>query len=352
MTTTLIGSSFPADWTYGEYEQAIHASLARQLDRRWPHCNNLLVDTTWWGPANDQQVEDLHAAGCRFENCVITSTVDDVLNFKVYPLIDQLQQKLEIQRMFPAGNFDSDYHFNFFAVVCRDHFQSYCTEDLILTDLKWRYCAYNRKPYDHRLAFVAELVHNDLEPHGVITLGHAFPGAPDHGLYRSIGEQAQDYVQHGHWYPLDSDVATPHEIPHDLFSLHNWSVWQHHFLHIVGATDFFDEIDTFVNQINFKPLIGMRPFVINGQTKQYQYLRNHGFKTFNHYWPSFDVEQPGAQTEVHRRLIKMLKWLVTQSDAEIMSMYQDMLPDLVYNRQRWYEWADEQKQRVDNLFNE
>ena len=351
MSTTMIGSSFPETWAYGEYEVAIHRSLKNQIEQRWPNCENLLLDTTWWGPHNDQQVADMVAAKQKFRNLFITSTVDDVLNFKVYPLIDQLQSQFEIENVYRLGNFDSEHQFNFFAIVCLDKFKAYNTDDLILRELRWKYCAYNRKPYPHRLNFVRDLIDNDLEQHGVITLGKAFPGETDHGLYRSIGESNADYVQWGHWYEVDS-FATTHDIPHDLFSLHNWTVWQHHFLHIVGATTAHNEIDTFVNQINFKPLIGMRPFVINGQTKQYQYLRQHGFRTFNHYWPQFDLEKQDELRKQQKILLDCVKWLTTQSTEQIMTMYQDMLPDLVYNRQRWYEWAAEQKHYVNNIFNE
>lgn len=350
MSTTFIGSSFPDHWSYGEYEIAIHRNLQSQIDRQWPHCNNLLVDTTWWGPHNNLQVDQLYTDGAKFANLIITSTVDDVLNFKVNPLIDQLCDKFDIAKVYRLGNFDSDHQFNFFAIVCLDKFKSYNTSDLILQDIKHKYCAYNRKPYPHRLAFVQQLIKHDLEPHGIITLGHAFPGEPDHGLYRSLGEQDSDYVEWGHWY--DGSESTPHQIPHDLFSLHNWTVWQHHFLHIVGATSYNNDYEIFVNQINFKPLIGLRPFVINGQTKQYRYLRNHGFKTFNQYWPQFDVERHDTYSVIHGILIDLLKWLTAQSNEQLMSMYQDMLPDLLYNRERWYEWAAEQKQYVNNIFNE
>jgi hypothetical protein len=351
MTTELIANTFPDHWVYGEYEQRINQSLIKQMNQRWPNSNNLIVGTTWMGPATEQQIQIFANAGRKFENLVITSTVDAALNFEVYPLIDRLVELFGITQIFRVGNFDGDYEFNIFAVCCKDYFKSYNTQDLVLQDLRWRYCAYNRKPYPHRVQLVAELVAQDLETHGVITLGRAFPSDPDHGLYRSIGEKHQDYVEWGHWYEGDGTAATPHEIPHDLFSLHNWTVWQHHFLHIVGATAAHNEPDTFVNQINFKPLIGMRPFVINGQTKQYRYLRQHGFRTFNQYWPQFDVEQGYyGSNDLAICLTNLVKWLVSMSDQEIMSMYTDMLPDLEHNRLRWYEWANEQSHKVEHLF--
>jgi len=351
MPTTVIANTFPEHWSYGHYEIEIHTSIEKQINARWPHSHNLLISTTWMGPRTDQLIQQTAAAGAKFENLVVTSTVDAALNFQVYPLIDQLVNTFDIKNVYRVGNFDSDHEFNFFAVACLHNFRQYETQDLVLQQPRWRYCAYNRKPYLHRVQLVRELIEQGLEPHGVITLGHSFPGEPDHGLYRSIGEKGQDYQQWGHWYP-EGTVATPHEIPHDLYSLHNWTVWQNHFLHIVGSTAAYNEPDTFVNQINFKPLIGLRPFVINGQTKQYAYLQKHGFRTFNHYWPHIDTETNynSSTNQLALALTDLVKWLVAKSDQEIMAMYEDMLPDLYYNRQRWSEWAEEQQHRVNNLF--
>jgi hypothetical protein len=35
---------------------------------------------------------------------------------------------------------------------------------------------------------------------------------------------------------------------------------------------------------------------------------------------------------------------------QLMQMYQDMLPDLIYNRERFFNFAEEQKYKIDNLF--
>lgn len=352
MTTVVIANTFPEHWSYGRYEIDIHRSIQQQMDQRWPHSKFLLWGTTWMGPATEQAMQAQADAGATFDNLVVTSTVDAALNFQVYPLIQRLVDTFGIGNVYRVGNFDGDYEFNIFAVACLDHFRVYDQDQLIMCQPKWRYCCYNRKPYEHRRQLVGELIVRGLDKHGVITLGHSFPGEPDHGLYRSIGERNQDYVEWGHWYS-DSLDATPHEIPHDLYSLHNWHVWQQHFLHIVGATAPFNEPDIFINQINFKPLIGMQPFVINGQTRQYQYLRRHGSRTFNHYWPQFDLEQNyNGSDSLARSLADLVEWLSRLDDQQIISMYHSMLPDLIHNRQRWFEWAAEQKHRVHNLFHD
>jgi hypothetical protein len=90
----------------------------------------------------------------------------------------------------------------------------------------------------------------------------------------------------------------------------------------------------------------MRPFVINGVQRTYRWLRHHGFKTFNQYWPHIAIESG----DVHDSIITLIKFLQEQNKHELLAMYNDMLPDLRYNKQRFVSFAQEQKFRMENLF--
>jgi hypothetical protein len=105
----------------------------------------------------------------------------------------------------------------------------------------------------------------------------------------------------------------------------------------------------FITEKTWKPIIGLRPFVINGQTKIYKYLRSNGFKTFTHYFKNIELENI-LEYQLHNSIIDAIKFLKTLSKDEIICMYKDMLPDLTYNRQRFFEFADEQKCQMENLF--
>jgi len=356
---TTISNTFPDTWIYGRYEQSILASIQHQIDQHWPNQNNLLFNTTWrHKPDEDVILHDCLNSGVSFDHLFVVATVD---RFDLHhePVVLDMVKRLGIKHTYFLGNFDTPrpgwapdhsttIYFNFFAIVCRDHFKQYQTEELILNDPKYPFISYNRKPYQHRLQFVKQLIQHNLKDLGVVTLGRAFPGdtGPDSELYFSIGEKNQDYVKYGHWY-TDHPDATPHDIPHDLFSLHNMHYWKHHFLHVVGETS-ADSRNTFINQIDFKPIIGMRPFLINGQTQNYAFWENNGFRTFDHYFPNLKLRN----THKHDALIGALKQLTAMSSNELLAMYNRMLPDLLHNRQRWYTWANEQAHKVDNLFNE
>jgi len=59
-------------------------------------------------------------------------------------------------------------------------------------------------------------------------------------------------------------------------------------LHIIGATEFSPDANLFVSETQFKPIIGLRPYLINGNPKTYEWLERQGFKTFNKYFPGID----------------------------------------------------------------
>jgi hypothetical protein len=348
---TSVANFFPAAWIYGEYEQNIFSCIRGQINEHFSDQNNVFLNTTWIGPETDADINKIVEQGNYIDNLFLLSTVDPVMP-TAWTVVKRLEQ-LGVGKIHKLGNFDGPQYFNFFAIVCLEHFETYNTDDLILKDVQYPYISYNRKPYVHRLAFVKELISRGLVERGVVTLGRPFPGNdnPEDQLYFTIGERNQDYVKYGHWYP-DSLDATPHEIPHDLFSLHNMNYWHHHFLHVIGSTSIYNEDEIFLNQINFKPLIGLRPFIINGQTRQYKFLKDNGFRTFEQYFPGVDLTTPGNTS--HNRLAVVLadavEYICNKSPAELQDMYNAMLPDLIHNRNHWYNWAQEQKYRMENIF--
>ena len=123
--------------------------------------------------------------------------------------------------------------------------------------------------------------------------------------------------------------------------------WQHHFLYIIGATEFNVWDDIFVSETQFKPIIGLRPFLINGNIRTYQWLEDNGFKTFNRYFDGIDFTD---EHQVHESLCQAIQYLTTLSKNDILELYNQMLPDLMYNRDRFFEFANEQEYLINHVF--
>ena len=94
-------------------------------------------------------------------------------------------------------------------------------------------------------------------------------------------------------------------------------------------------------------MIGLRPYIVQGNPKTYRWLEKNGFKTFNHYWSQIDLEH---STDILQDHIKVLQFLETLSTSQKMSMYNDMLPALRHNKNRFYEFSKEQKHKMENIF--
>jgi hypothetical protein len=346
MSLTSIGINFPPQFTrWAEHEVYCIDSIKNQIEHLYSNQRNLFINLTWFGPQFDnsgwQDYQKLVTANVRFDILFLLCTVDPPMITSQQ--IADIAASLNVSTVVKIGNFETNYEFNFCAAFCADEFKKYTDEELSLSEVKHLYVNYNRKPRTHRVDFVNKLIENDLLKYGVVTLGKSNQVySTTEGVYLSIGEKNADYVEQGHWFGEDE-----FGIPHDLFSLHNMDIWKHHFLNIVGETEFNPWDEIFVTEKTWKPIIGLRPFLINGNTKTYKWLRNRGFKTFNHY---FDIQLENIpEYQTHDSIVQVIKSLVKLEPAEILQIYNDMLADLQYNKKRFYEFAKEQRTLIDNV---
>ena len=346
--TTFIGITFPSEWIWSKYEQQCIDSIQQQVKIKYPTSNNLIINLTWFGPQFNnhpgwEQYTDLVSNNCTFDNLFIISTVDPAM---INPeQIEQIVKSLGNPRLFKIGNFDTAYHFNFFAPILKDLFRQYTEEEVLLVDPKWIYINYNRKPREHRVGLVKKLYERKLDHCGLITLGKPnviYDNDPGNHLYLSLGEDSKDYVDYGHWYHDEDEFG----IPHDVLSLHKMDHWQHHFLNIIGATEFNVWDDIFISETQFKPIIGLRPFIINGNVRTYKWLTDRGFKTFNHWFPGIDLEDPDL---VHESICQVIEQLSQMPANQLNSLYQDMLPDLRHNKKLFFEFAEGERHRVNYI---
>ena len=340
MNVKFIGTGFPDSFDYGPEERSCWQSILQQIHHQFPNQQNLLVSLTWFGPQFDNNgwsdLLELNSQGITFDNLFLVATVDPpYVNVTEIQEIKNLTQAL---CTYYLGNFDSPHQFNFFAPIITEKFKQYSDQELLLTDLQYLFVNYNRKPKQHRVEFVKQLIAQGLDKLGTVTLGTD----STNDLLLTLGEKDKDYQKHGnsqvHW--------GQYGLPHDMYSLHRMDIWSKTFLYINAATEFNPINDLFCQQDTFKPMLGLRPFVINGVQRTYRWLRLNGFKTFNHYWSHIPIETG----DVHTTLIQLVQHLKSLSKDEIYNMYHDMMPDLQYNKLRFFEFSNEQKYKMNHLF--
>lgn len=329
----LLGTGFPNCSQWYPEEQELIKNIQFQINKKFYDKHNLLVNTTWFGPQFENSDYNLfleYTTKNKIDNLFLLAAVDPI--FLNRNQTQELFKNSRAENLFLLGHFDSDnlYTFNFHNYVLPKYFKKYQDTDILPKSFDHLYVNYNRKPRYHRTNLVKLLQQHKLDSLGTITLGDEL----------MIGETVDEIGAENQWW------EEKYGIPHDIHSLGRLNIWQNHFLTVVSETEYEDFLFTFITEKTWKPVIGLRPFVINGQQAVYQWLRDRGFKTFNHYWPHIDLETCYVDN-IHQNICELIKFLTTQ---DLSAMYNDMLPDLYYNQTRFYEFAQEQKNKIENLF--
>ena len=342
MTTYFLGTTFNSDSQWHIDEVNLITTIKNQINKKYPNDENLLISTTWFGPQFENSAYyKLSKFYGKIKNLFFMSSVDPVmLNDKQ---LNTISVELGASETFYIGNFDTNYQFTFISTLLPKYFR--CSPSTTLKNIKYLFLTYNRKPRKHRIEFVKKIIDTGLKDLGIVSMGNDNSGIySNDSLKITIGEEPEDFAKEGNW-----NMANPFGVPHDIHSLGNMEYWNSHFLNIVGETEFLPWDNLFVTEKTWKPILGLRPFVINGQTKIYKYLRDNGFYTFNHYWPHIEMEEL-PEFQVHDSLISTITFLSKLSNDTLLKMYADMLPALEHNRNRFFEFAKEQQYKIENLF--
>lgn len=346
---TFVGVMFDPKEQFGSQEHAIVRSIIQQIEQRWPQQNNLVINLTWFGPQFDNTawhhaqalIEQQHTFDQIFWVCAV-----DPVCIPTHT-IDAIQTALHSKHNYYLGvGFSGEHTFNTHAIVVADEFPEYTVDQLLMTTPTYCFINYNRKPKPHRIQ-LAERLNNRG---GIVTLGKNDVDYPvnegvETQLFLAIDDQPQAYTHNGK-FNLHTDFGG---IPYDLCSLGRLDLWQQHFLNIVSETVYYPWDTTFVTEKTWKPIVGLRPFVINGQTQIYQWLRDHGFRTFNQYWEHIPVET-ATELNIHDAIVQVAEFVQQQTPTQLSAIYTSMLPDLLHNRNRFAEFAAEQKHKINNLF--
>jgi hypothetical protein len=328
-----LGVTFSKSSQWHTHQRDLIKSIEDQIKARFSNDINLLINMTWFGPQfinnNNEHAKFLEYIHSQpIDNIFLLASEDPCCYNKEET--KHLIKDSGASHSFLLGHFNGKFEFNFYSTVINKYFPIYAEQDLLLAQPQYTFINYNRKPHKHRKQFVNMLDSRKLTQFGIVTLGNN----------RNIGETIEEYKE-GNW-----GMADEYGIPHDIHSLGRLEYWQNHFLNIVSETNFEDHLWTMLTEKTFKPIIGLRPFVINGQLDVYRYLRQNGFKTFNNYWPHINLETCNMD-DIHKNICEVIIWLQTQN---LSQMYLDMLPDLRYNKLRFNEFVEEQKHKMENLF--
>ena len=113
------------------------------------------------------------------------------------------------------------------------------------------------------------------------------------------------------------------------FGYNEASIFNDNFLWVASETKKTHD-GVYITEKTWKAIAYGSPFVINGDNRSLQYLKDMGFKTFDQYWDeSYDEVDDIKKIKI---IIEIIKNVCEKSLDEINDLYKDMIPILQHNQ--------------------
>jgi hypothetical protein len=318
MDCTVIYGGFNPAWLAGQFERELINSLVININKQYPDCKKVIAVTSWHEPSLlVDQIKEIGADVVFL--CSLTDPLGPIEN-----LVDQIPGHVEL-----IGYVDSEWFYDFWAVACSKFFKKYENNELEPAGFKYLFLNYNRKPHRHRIELVSLLETSGLIDYGCVTLGNS---------KHTVNDLDINYKEYG-----ADDVVGDVGIPNDVYSLGQLEIWNQSLVNIVSETQFEFSTNVFLSEKIWKPIIGLRPFVVNGSPGIYRLLKRAGFDCFEDLFPvdvlSNENFNNGWKFDNHKHIVESLEQLKCKNLLEI---YNQLRPRLLRNQQLFYEYAANQ----------
>ena len=305
----------------------------------------ILVNSTWF--SKPENVEDLKQwfgssqftttprvllySGMDWENSTCTESTREAHKF--------LNDNYEVINI---GNTGTGHYFNFWLSFIHKHidtfFDSCYTEK---PNIKKHFMCLNHQPHEHRIELLNILYNVGLFKHGIVSavIPHEkyefeTPIVLNENRPPKIMEKANE------WEKLNET-----HLSNDIISLGDPVYWNKHFCTVV--TESVMHSDVFLSEKTFKPMIGLRPFIILGDIGLYDKLREWKFDTFEDLFPLSNKVGTNALGEPDKYMrIDAVNQDLTNLQRnykldELNILYNDLEDRLMYNRKRVLEVINE-----------
>ena len=330
-----LSHGFPRHWPTSKLEQDIIGKICE--DKKF----DLVVNATWGffecvHPVTKDKMTKFDVT----KDLVINHGAENILFFNLvdplyiestwYQVLRECADHIGLDRITTVGfvdtnKFKQDLPVPFWAIYNSIYFKNYTIEQLEPTSIENMFLCYNRKPTWHRRMLYSEFDKNHLMSNGIFTLGNEDPSK----VILNRNPNPLPFENNG----MHGDL----NIPNDTLSLGPLDAWNSSFLVIVTETDHNMRTEVpFLSEKIWKPLIGMRPFVCLGDRGTIRSLKEDGFHTFNEF---FGMEKDDLTVSDIVSVVKMY-----QGDPH--KDYQSLRVKLEHNRERFFQYAHEQQQKL------
>lgn len=226
------------------------------------------------------------------------------------------------------GNTRGKFYFNFWAEFIRINSVGFF-DDRYIQDPRFEktYMCLNRKPHSHRVFLVDKLNSKGLIDRGLVSFGEQLTIKESLDDIISLGEQA---------------VHGTMSIKNDIVTLGDANNWSKCFINVVSETTVHTNL--FISEKTWKPIIGMRPFLILGDQNIYIHLKELGFDTFDDIFGTWWQDD-----NWQHRAVSITDILDNFDLKDCQSSYRSIYHRLLKNRQRFFEYIQENRERIETL---
>ena len=268
----------------------------------------------WTGRISDEKVWLL--SGMDWENTQCTDQTKEMHKF--------LSDHYDTEHI---GNTGDGHYFSFwisFIKFYRDYF--FNDEYLTKPDFKYHFMSLNRKCNDHRAYLLNKIFNDGLDRVGNISVIES-DDRYNFEHPRILSERHPVYVK----MLEDWEQVSNEHISNDIISLGDPAHWNSHFVNVV--TESTTHSDVFISEKTFKPLIGLRPYVIIGDENIYRKLRTWGVDTFEDVFPNSNKDEPDYEKRCEN-VVKDLNNIAELNLTDVEKLYESLKSRLYHNRDR------------------
>jgi hypothetical protein len=287
----------------------------------------IFVNTTWI--EKDQDLENI----LNLKKIAICYSGPDWENTNCINIRRQAHQLIKdnSKEVIYLGNTRGKHYFNFWAEFIRQYPCGFFDDRYLAPPNFDRvYMCLNRKPHDHRVFLIEGLINKNQIHKGLVSLGNDKSSM-------ILEETLDDIVQLG-----EQAVHGKMSIKNDILTLGDTNNWNRCFVNLVTETTV--HTDVFISEKTWKPIIGLRPFLILGDQNIYLQLKELGFDTFDDVFGTW-WENSNWQVRANH-IISIIENITID---QCRSDYQTLYPRLVKNRQRFLAYIKENQQRINNI---
>jgi hypothetical protein len=310
-------------------ERAVFHSLINQIDRAYPEEKNLVINATWLGWDFQKDCDALLQSFTPTQ-VWIGSLVDPP------DLPDEWAKNKFPNSKINYFGYTSDHRFwfDFLALYCRLEIMSYTEQELMLQDDPNVFLCYQKKARPHRQLLTSKILSGGLDSYGKITLGSWREGYSYANLKQILDPSEVGHVPNGY----------------SIYSIGNLQNWNKSLIHIVSESEPINCNTMFITEKTWRPILGLRPFVIYGDSRIYDYLKDNQFDTFDDLFPVQQLRKAVDMEAMSNIVVEILQHYSKLDPQQLKKIYVDLLPRLRANKKQFEIFATKQQHKIDNFF--